>query len=273
MHRAFLLTLLFGMFTLGAIAQDSVTITSDPGDLSRPISTLTDQIRQSEKVSITYEDPRYSNPADIQDVTAVVARNKSEAEMKYGHRTLVPRGRPFSFVYAPNDLRSPESAEATIVRMLQEYGMLGGPTFGVVRDGSRLHIVPVDVLDVAGDRVKQNSILDTVITIPQGQRDGGQLLEAICNQVSKRTGYEIWVGSGAPSNNLARYSTTEGIENETARIALGHLLDRLALPNSFDWDLYYDPGEKAYALNFDYTGPAGPGIGRNSLKGPGHIVK
>ncbi len=268
MHRLFLLTLLFGTLTLVAIAQDSVTISSDPGDLSRPISTLINQIRQHEKISITYEDPRYSNLADIQDVTAAVARNISEAEMKYGHRTLVPQGRPFSFVYAPNDLRSPEAAEATIARMLREYGMLGGPTFGVVRDGSRLHIVAVDVLDVAGNRVKQNSILDTVITIPQGPRHGGQLLEAICNQVSKQTGYKIWVGSGAPSNHLAKWRTIEGVENEAARTALGHLLDRLALPNSFDWDLYYDPGEKAYALNFDYIGAAGPGHRANSLKGP-----
>ncbi len=152
--------------------------------------------------------------------------------------------------------------------MLREYGMLGGPTFGVVRDGSRLHIVPVDVLDVAGNRVKQNSIFDTVITIPQGPRHGGQLLEAICNQVSKQTGYKIWVGSGAPSNHLAKWRTIEGVENEAARTALGHLLDRLALPNSFDWDLYYDPGEKAYALNFDYIGAAGPGHRANSLKGP-----
>jgi len=42
-------------------AQDSRTITSDPLDLSRPISTLLDQLRQREKIQVTYEDPRYSN--------------------------------------------------------------------------------------------------------------------------------------------------------------------------------------------------------------------
>ena len=64
MRNAFQAALLLGTFFLVATAQDSVTITSDPRELSRPISSLINQIRQREKVSVTYEDPRYLNPAD-----------------------------------------------------------------------------------------------------------------------------------------------------------------------------------------------------------------
>ncbi len=57
MRNAFVAAPLLGTFFLVATAQDSVTITSDPRDLSRPISSLINQIRQREKVSVTYEDP------------------------------------------------------------------------------------------------------------------------------------------------------------------------------------------------------------------------
>jgi len=250
-----LLLPLMCIFSSACIAQSTVTITSDADDLSRPISALLDQLRQREHISVTYEDPRYSNGADIEDVTEQVARNVSDAEKKL-HRILVPRGRAISFVYAPDDLRAPDGAKATIARMLREYRLLGGPTFNVVRDGKRLHVVPEDRLDVKGNRIKQNSILDTIISIPAKQRDGGELLQAICDEVKKQSGYEIGVGPSAPSNNLARYVTTEGISKQTAENAVENLLDRLGAPDSFDWDLYYDPGDKAYGLNFNYIGPA-----------------
>ena len=258
MRRVVLLMAMAVMLSLGGAAQDSVTITSDPSDLSRPVSTLLDQLRRRERVSVTYEDPRYSNANDIEDVTSQVARNIFEVQKEYGPRTLVPKGKAITFVYSPQDLSSPDGAKAVIERMLREYSLLGGPTFVVVRDGVRLHVWPSEGLDGVGNKVRQESILDTIISVPPGRRDGGQLLQAICDQVKRQTGYEIGVGPSAPSNNLARYKTTRGIRHETARTALEHLLDRLALPNSFDWDLYYAPDDKSYGLNFAYIGPAGP---------------
>jgi hypothetical protein len=108
MNRLLPLLILMGCPALGAAAQDSVTITSDPRDLSRPISTLLNQLRQRDKIPVTYEDPRYSNRADIQDVTYQVAKNLSPAEEKFGTRILGPSGKAISFVYAPADLRTPE---------------------------------------------------------------------------------------------------------------------------------------------------------------------
>jgi len=59
--------ILVARFCSVQFAQVSHTISSDPTDLSRPISTLLDQLRQREKIQVTYQDPRYSNSADIQD--------------------------------------------------------------------------------------------------------------------------------------------------------------------------------------------------------------
>jgi hypothetical protein len=216
---------------------------------------LLDQIRKQQKLPVTYEDPKYSNSADIEDVTAEVARDPVQAE-RSGHRTLIPKGRAISFAYAPKDFASSQQAEAALARMLHEYRMLGGPTFTVMSEGVRLHVVPVDVLDAAGNRARQGSILDTVVSVPGGPRDGGELLQAICDEVKKQTGYGIGVGPSLPSNGLAQYRTTEGIDSMSARSAIERVLDKSSRPGSFAWDLYYDPGDKSYGLNFSYVGPA-----------------
>jgi hypothetical protein len=74
MRRLILFLIAVGLFVCRSVCRESVTISSDPNDLSRPISTLIDQIRKREKISITYEDPRYENSADIEDVTERVSR-------------------------------------------------------------------------------------------------------------------------------------------------------------------------------------------------------
>ncbi len=41
----------------------------------------------------------------------------------------------------------------------------------------------------------------------------------------------------------------------TARSALEHVLDKVVAQGTFVWDLFYDPGDKTYGLNFAYAGP------------------
>jgi hypothetical protein len=260
MRRTSLFVILAFFCVSFGVAQDSITIASDPKDLSRPVSTLLKQLRQREKISLTYEDPHYSNTSDIEDATVEVAKNLSAAEKEYGPRILIPKGHPITFVYTPRDFGTAARTKATLTRMLQEYSSLGGPAFTVVGDGIRFHILPDQVLDTAGNRVRQDSILDTVINLPPAQRDGGALLQAICDQIQKQAGYAIGIGPSVPANNLARYQTTKGIDNETARVALGELLDRSSAPGTFVWDLYYDPDDKEYMLNFGYVGLAVPAL-------------
>ena len=224
MNRILALGVLAGSLIPSIAAQDSVTIKSDPSDLSRPVSTFLNQIRQHDKIAVTYEDPRYSKRDDMQ-------------------------GPNTTFTYSVQGLQAQDGVEVTIARMLREYAASGGLTFSVVRDGTRLDVVPNEVLDATGKRIRQGSILDTVISVPAGQRDGVQLLQAICDQIKKQAGYEIDFGPSAPVNALLRYSTTEGIDNLTAHAALARLLDRVSAPGNFVWDLYYDPADGGYGLN------------------------
>jgi hypothetical protein len=189
-------------------------------------------MRRSDGLRVTYEDPRYDRRSDMD-------------------------ARPFAFSYKRGDLGTPDGIEGTVARMLTEYGASGGVTFRVIKDGSRLNVVPAETGATAAQRVHQDSVLQTNITIPSAQRDGLQLLRAICDEVQRQTGYAIGIGPSAPVNSLARFHTAEGIEAQTARAALEHLLDGIMLPGSAVWDLYYDPADRGYGLNFAYVGPAG----------------
>jgi hypothetical protein len=257
MRRLILFLIAVGLFVCRSVCQESVTISSDPNDLSRPISTLIDQIRKREKISITYEDPRYENSADIEDVTERVSRG-TELEKKYGPRFLVPKGHAITFVYKPSGVHDGANAKTTISRMLQEYAAGGGPVFIVSAGGTRLHVVPSELLSSSGTRARQDSILESQITVPPAARDGGQLLEAICDEIRRQTGFKIGVGPSVPGNNLARYRTGKGIDQQPARAAIADLLDHASVAGAFDWDLYFDPTDKAYVLNFAYVGSAGP---------------
>jgi hypothetical protein len=232
-----LITVTTAIATLNA--QDSVTIKTDPSDLTRPVSTLLSQLRAHAGAPVSYEDPRYEKRSDM-------------------------RGPNVSFTYLPQELRAQGGADLVIQRMLLEYSASGGLTFTVVSGEGRLYVVPAEVRNASGGRVAASLILDTVITISPGERDGGQLLRAICDEVLKQTSYKIGIGPSAPTNALERYSTREGIYNQTARAALVKLLDSIAPRGAFVWDLYYDPAyfrdpdHGGYGLNLAYVGPAGP---------------
>lgn len=246
---------LSGCLVALATAQKAVTVKAPSDDLSRPVSSVIDQIRKQTGASITYEDPRYINQSDIEDVTDMVSKASAE-EKKFGPRTLIPKGHPITFVYIPSDMKTPSSAKAVLERFVREYAFAGGPTFTVSQDGNRFHVIPDQVLDASGALVHQNSILETVITVPASQRNGGQLLQAICDAVRSKTGTEIEIGPSMPSNYLARFETKDGITTMSAVKAIANLLDAASPKAIFDWDLYYDPADKSYMLNFVYVGPA-----------------
>jgi hypothetical protein len=236
-----LLLLIAAMATVaGLTAQDSVTIKADTGDPTRPLSTLLRQLRDHEKVPVSYEDPRYEKRGDM-------------------------HGPKMSFAYLPQELRAQDGQELVIKRMVREYSASGGLTYSVVSEEGRLYVIPVEVGNAVGGQAEAaGSILDTVINISPGERDGGQFLRAICDEVQKQTGYKIGIGPSAPGNALDHYSTREGVYTQTARVALVKLLDSVAPHGTFVWDLYYDPAyyrdpdHGGYGLNFAYVGRAGP---------------
>jgi len=116
---------LFGCLITLATAQEAVTVKAPSDDLSRSVSSVISQIRKQTGVSITYEDPRYINESDIEDVTDAVSK-ASDAEKKLGPRILIPKGHAITFVYAPSEMKAPTSAKAVLERLVREYALGGG---------------------------------------------------------------------------------------------------------------------------------------------------
>jgi hypothetical protein len=235
-----------------APAQSSATISSvDSDNDGRPVSALIGPLRQTEAIAISYEDPRYRNAEDVQDVTEQVRQTGTD-EDKNDSRTLVPKGPPMTFTYSPSP-HNVTAAFASVQRMLEEYGGLGGPSFRAFRSNGRIFVVPRDVKDEKGNRVFEGSVLETRISLPAKQRSGEELLATLCEAVERASGFRIDIGTGAPTNALLRYHTNEAFEDETARAILVKLLDGLSTRQAYVWDLYFGPGENAYALNFAYV--------------------
>ena len=95
----------------------------------------------------------------------------------------------------------------------------------------RFHVVPVEVLNSAGKRLHQGSILDGVISVPEARTNGAQLLDNVCTQVKRRTGYRVDIGPGAI--NMHDKVREQGIEDQTARAAFEQIWDSVTAPGSF----------------------------------------
>lgn len=244
MHMASVIVLALGFANL-ASAQNELTISAPNGD-ARPISTILAQLRKAQGLSITYEDPRYRFAGDLQDVTEQVRRVDDTEASSRAERIVVPKGKPFTFVYSAKDVSTGSGSLKTIRRMLSEYARIGGPVFAATDDGKRLHVVPQQAADEAGKLVSQTSVLDTSISIAPGTRNGLDLLSEICAAVSVSSRVRVEVGT-VPGNLLAQYSSAKGFDNKPARQVLGELLDGLHSSHTLVWDLYNDLD--GYALN------------------------
>ncbi len=70
---------------LGATLASGQTLSvNDP----RPMMALADKLQGILTVPINYEDPRFENPGDVQDVTDTVVKNRAQ----FSGRVLIPRG-------------------------------------------------------------------------------------------------------------------------------------------------------------------------------------
>lgn len=236
-----------------APAQSPTTISSvDSDNDGRPVSALIGPFRQSEGIAISYEDPRYRNAEDMQDVTEQV-RPAGTDEDKNGSRTLVPKGPPMTFVYTPSP-RNVTAAYASIQRMVEEYDGLGGPSFRAFRTNERIFVVPHDVRDEKGNRVVEGSILETRISLPAKQRSGNELLTALCEAVERASGFRIDIGTGAPTNALLHYRTSEAFGDQTARAILVKLLDGLSQAADVCLGFVLRPRRKCVCLKFCLCG-------------------
>jgi len=229
-------------------AAETVTV-SDP----RPVDAAVRQLQSIYGWPITYEDLPVAFEADIEDVTTRVRKDGKSADEPGVLRILVARTHSFYFMLGDRPVLKPgtrapeELARAAITEMLKSYSeSTGGATqFALTDSNGIFHIVPTRGRNRLGEPEPVSPILDTVVTIPPGQRTAGELISAVCRTVAAQTGVRIDFGE---HGNLLRQRITQiaSLPNESVRSILSRLFAEIASPQPVSWALLYQPG-------WDYT--------------------
>jgi hypothetical protein len=237
---------------------------------ARPIAATLLALQKKYGLPISYEDPEYSHPFDMKDVTESV-RKDYFAMGGSAPRVVVPRGGPFKFQFAVKDDKPDEDTKILIRRMLAEYSAQGGQVFEIQerateQHGTQWQIIPVRFRNPAGQFVDQPALLDNIISIPTGKMTGLGMLGRICDQLSQLSGRRVGIGT-VPLNMLGNYQGEFEATNERARDVLADLLDKRFSGAPMVWELFYDP--KGYALNIHIvangSSPRNKGVGPVSM--------
>jgi putative peptidoglycan binding protein len=214
---------------------------------NRPLAAALEALEKKYGLAITYEDPIYSHPSDIQDVTPLLSIRPVTST---SHRLLVPKKATFRFQYVAGNGKPVEDTRSLIRRMLTEYSALGNPAFDVqeraTKYGPEWHVFPTEVRTTSGSLLPQAALLDNIVNIPNQKRTYTKMLDEIIDQVSNLSGYRV-MGGNFPVNAffvLQNHEENYGADNRPARQALAELLGP-----SYLWYLFYVPGDRMYVLN------------------------
>ncbi len=258
-HRGILLAALFlsatgvsiqlGFVGLGRAVQ-GVNKMSLSAQGPRPIATAVEILEARCGCVITYEDPRYVHISEIADVTGQVRRDLNKFRPGEAPKVFVPKGGAVSIEY--EDLpttKQPDGMAAIIGQLLEAHSAKGNAgRFRVELSGQINHVIPTAIKNEAGDLAPQESVLDTMITLPAGERSGMQTLETICAAISQANQTQVVVGT-VPLNLFIQHRDRRGAASQRARDILVNLLEATKTGANLSWQLLYDPGQKMYALN------------------------
>ena len=190
---------------------------------------------------ITYEDVRYRDSGDIQDVTGRVPGAGER-------RLLGPRNSSiraeYSVLTESNRLAEPDVA---ITRIVEAYNSANNPgNFTIERTGSIFHVVPLRSRDTDGNWVSEQPIFDLTVSFDAPATNGLEVANRICEELSSVTGSTIGLGV-APFSLLASKELDFSVSDEKARDVMVRLLAEIE--PALTWQLNYDPFTEWYFLN------------------------
>jgi len=217
----------------------------------RPVRDVILQWERQYGWVITYEDPRFEYADDLEDVTLRVRKDLKAGEpIDPAKRIVGARERQLSVSYETPESASDASArlEATN-QLVKAFGEATGNTLIVSQSGTRVHILPGLIRDASGQSQPSKPILDTIISVPAQDRNGGEFLDAMCHALTDASGHRIFLGT-IPSNAMAQFHTKAGYQNIPAQHVLEDFLDRMPHGERYTWALLF---LKDYALNIHWV--------------------
>jgi len=237
------------VLALGTSLASGQTLTvNDP----RPMMAMVDKLQDIVNVPINYEDPRFENPGDVQDVTDTVVKNRAQ----FSGRVLIPKGGQLT-VTVPNSAAGITAGDLlSIFPMVQtahaENAYPG--TFQLANRNGSWYVEPTALRGLSGTTKAVGSVMATKIRFALRQQSAAEALQLILSQVSQAIGVKIGIGS-VPFSALAN-TISLGADDEPASAVLARLFGQLhpgdpLASESPRWAyrLLFDPGLRYYMFN------------------------
>ena len=200
----------------------------------RPLAKVVRELESRHEWQITYEDPIYEDPNQLEDVTALARRGTVPPGAP---RLLVPRNRLFRFEYNNVATARPQEVLQALLKRYNSDSFVDA--FRVIQQGSFYHVVPETSLNAKSTPVERRSRLDVQVTVDDRERTAYEMLRAVLKEVSAVIGSEIGLGL-VPMNVLQSQTVRGGARNENARDVLVRTL--AATKVRMSWQLFCDPG-------------------------------
>ena len=211
---------------------------------SRPVAGAIMSLETKFGRVITYEDPPWVHPDDLDDVTESVRRDLQKYAPGKAPRVIVPRVAELNVEFSRND---PVEVVLTEVLSASEHAT-SSATFRIDETNGIIHVIPTSIKGASGETIPIRSMLETPVQLPAQERNGMQMLEAWVDAVSASSKQRIIIGA-APLNLFLTYKDDKDLTSQNARDALTEILARFGKGRKLSWQLFYDPGQKIYAIN------------------------
>jgi hypothetical protein len=235
---------------------------------SRPLARVANFLEKKLAVPISYEDPAWSNSADMVQAGDILARRNAIPSSNPTWRgPLVPREGSVDVVLpalrGKSDMDNALSVLQDSINNHRTRRNSGEFKVLQLSDG-QLSIVPDRVADKDGRMIAQPSLLDLRISFPEAERTRGETLKLICQALSAAGKVSVNIGS-IPNEAFPKAKVQVGANSAIAREVL---LKTLKVPGDlkYSWILSHDPeGKFGYILSLHgvayWSSNAPPGSG------------
>ena len=216
----------------------------------RPVAKAIEILEAKYGWVITYEDPRYIHDSEVTDVTLKVRKDLDKYKPGEAPKVLIPKGGKLEFSYDETfNTNLPGDPRLVVQKLLDAQAARSyGGKFRLENIGKVMHVIPVAIKNSDGVVTPQGSVLDTIISLPAGERTVEQKLESICAAVSRATKIPVELGA-YPTNMFHQRRDQHGAVSQRARDILVNTFESMGNGIKLSWQLFYSASLKTYLLN------------------------
>lgn len=215
----------------------------------RPLAVAVEQAETVLGIPINYEDVRYENSADLEDVSTAAQR----AEVP-GYRLLVPRTGRVSGLLRAGRFGPHGGKVLDVANLLSSYRENGLPgDFTIEEANGMLYVVPTRYLAADGRKRDMLSLMRTPVSVPFADRTVWDTVAVIMDSVSVTTRARVRIGM---MPFFPKLKISYGVSGASARDALAELFGKAA-SGPVSYQLLFDP-RAGYMLNVHPVPSAGP---------------